>query len=68
MREATTAEEIFTTFSNDMLKNRLVAIYSNGSNGAPLQPDTSDKCVGKNLNPRKPQEAFNILTRIITSE
>lgn len=38
-REETTAEEIFISLSIDILKAILVAIYSSGSNGAPLQPE-----------------------------
>lgn len=41
-REETTAEEILTRLSNDMLKAMLVTIYNRGSNGAPSQPETSN--------------------------
>lgn len=41
MREETIAEEIFTRWSNEMLKARLVAIYSSGSIGAPSQPENA---------------------------
>lgn len=37
-REETIAEDIFTRWSTEMLKARLVAIYSSGSIGAPSQP------------------------------
>lgn len=42
-REETTAEEIFISLSIDILKAILVAIYSSGSNGAPLQPEATSK-------------------------
>lgn len=37
--EATTAEEIFSRLSTDMLKAMFVVIYSSGINGAPSQPE-----------------------------
>lgn len=37
--EATTAEEILSRLSTDMLKAMLVLIYSSGSKGAPSQPE-----------------------------
>lgn len=39
-REATTAEERFSTLSRDILNARLVITYSSGSKGAPSQPET----------------------------
>lgn len=38
--EATTADDIFTKLSKDILKVMLAVINIRGSNGAPSQPET----------------------------
>lgn len=39
--EATSADDIFTKLSNDILKAMFTVIKTKGSNGAPSQPETT---------------------------